>query len=317
MGYRISRWADDYEPDKQPRNNGPLKFVKCYVHAGDQSASMRNLICLASTSPMFAGCNARDAFCLFIKLLELAANHPRGKRDGTIWSGDKPATIDQMVRSLWPMFDRPTLESAIQLLCHEDVAWIEEVCDQSVTELQQACGNGATESPSAGGTPATELPQLGHIPVAPTEPNRTELNLTQQKTGTGASDPREDDRAGPDREPAQVPDRLPRDPTERRNRIESTIRRFDARRPEVWLLKACELLAQLAGLDAAGRSAQGEAIAATFRQIQEHPRRDAIAAELIDLALSKLRCRNLRSPWAAWQAGTRKVLQKLETAHAA
>jgi len=342
-GYRIARWAELYEPSRHDvRHNGPLRFVKAYVHGGDQSASCRNLIRL-SMQPRDDGAaaTARDAFCLFIKLLEMAGNEPRGKRDGTVFAGELPADLDSITGRLWPLFDDSAQVAAcLELLCHPDVGWVERFDRSAAADGGPAASAGrkrgvdsgsidaansdsgrtsGTTGASAGRTGgvdgAQERRRDGVTGAQPGRPNGTvtvtELNKNDNGTGTGACEMREMCRTGPEPAGAELDTRgdRRRPGAEGHAQRVSLLSRFGGP-PEVWVVKAVELLCRECRLDAAARSQQTQAITAVMSRAARYPHREELAATLIDAARTRLRTQVLRNPWAAWQRAAEAELHK-------
>lgn len=120
MVYAIVDWQR-YEP--KPRSDGrgksgPLSYFMWPVRGFDLSRGYRKLC-------EVAGHDSLAAMGVFSKLCELAADQPRGFRDGTIRNGrnGKAATLEDIAFFL--NVDPEDLERPLSHLTHPDVKWVE------------------------------------------------------------------------------------------------------------------------------------------------------------------------------------------------
>ena len=173
--YRISRWDELYKPSNERYDlDGPLKYVMWAVHGHSQSESYRLLWSLAEI-PELAG----SAFGLFAKLLEIAADEPKTRRDGTIYFRDRPAEIRHI--SVMSCYPEPICKSCLELLCHPEIGWVEctdaastqhhcstdavstqHHCSTDAASTQHHCSADAASTQLKGGDPTeTELKYKG------------------------------------------------------------------------------------------------------------------------------------------------------------
>lgn len=139
-------------------------------------------------------------------------------------------------------------------------------------------------------------------------PVRSEKSVVSKETGTGtgAVAPRNAPRTGPDRESGGKR-LLSMPPTERKNQLAGELRRHASATP-LWTQQVMGLISRLCGMSAAEYNAQRAALRSVCDRFSGHPRRDEIAAEVIELALAKRRCSDLNNPWAAWQRAVDQYL---------
>ena len=172
--YKIAEWnpryevnvrGEPYKPDDKARLR-PLEFVRWKVNGRKQGSGYRRLLAQAGDRSM-------EVLGVFGKLLELAADQPRYKRDGTIYNDkDLPATIEDISFDIGAPVDQ--IENALTILCAR--GWV-------VKEESEEIGN-QQESPQIVRTITDESGILRNLPLPYiTEPNRnrTELNLTETK----------------------------------------------------------------------------------------------------------------------------------------
>jgi len=125
MPYRIAGWSKDqgsehpYEPpNREVSGDGPLKWVRSYVWGHALSDAYRTLL---EADPL----RGLAAFGAFHKLLEIAADEPRHRRDGTLYRHQKPASD----KDLAFLLGLPVMvaEPLIQMLV--EVGWLLQVAD--------------------------------------------------------------------------------------------------------------------------------------------------------------------------------------------
>lgn len=317
--YRIARWAELYEPTRRElrRSTGPLKYVKCHVHGGDQSSSYRRLFHQAENAMLGA-----SAFALFVKLLELAANEPLGKRNGTVYWRSRPATVGDI--AFYCSFPDELTVACLDLLCDARIAWVERVdTDEAMIPLvmdhertaaathddddglrvdhdgsiggPSSIPRYATSGPGVDHAGSTSGPRGGQNGDNITEPNRTEpvTELNSTEAGTGAMDSRIRSRAGPERRNAWI-----------------AILRRPCPTPAAWVQRMVGAIAEATKLPGHTYNAQRGALTVVAEQLAGHPQREELGAEVIELAISKSRCRELRNPWAAWQRAVDLLLEQ-------
>ncbi|GAG16616.1 unnamed protein product, partial [marine sediment metagenome] len=124
--YYIRNWKEDYEvstdgraakPDQKLRSNA-LKYVRLKVNGHSQRAGYRRLEKLAKTSTRMEG-----TWAVWCKLLEMAANQERQYRGWILTERQAPATAEDI--AFFTGFRLKTIRTALELLSHPQVAWIE------------------------------------------------------------------------------------------------------------------------------------------------------------------------------------------------
>lgn len=161
MAWRIARWTELYQPTRERDNlEAPLRFVKLAVYGHSLSESYRLLF---ATDPE----TAPAAFGLFTKLLEIAADEPRERRDGTIRFRGGPATVRHI--ALMSLFPEPLAERCLELLSTPDIGWIES--DAGATASPRCSTDAAAVQPRDSAAPSPqrddgESTRLGHVSMA-------------------------------------------------------------------------------------------------------------------------------------------------------
>ena len=114
--YKIAHW-NRYEPGKNAKKGDtPLGFVKFNVHGHQLGAGYRKLMMLAKR-------RGPGVFGLFSKLLELAADEPRERRDGTIFNNKgEPATAEEIAFEI--LFPLDLVQLGLELLQNPEIGWL-------------------------------------------------------------------------------------------------------------------------------------------------------------------------------------------------
>ena len=135
--YRIVRWAELYElPKREQGGDGPLKYVRAWVHGHSVDEAYRLLFSIAPDV-------AAAAYGLFSRLRDIAADEPRKHRDGTIrYRQHRPATVPDI--AFMTLFPADLVGRCLELLCHPDIQWIERVTAADATDAEQPPTHDAT-----------------------------------------------------------------------------------------------------------------------------------------------------------------------------
>jgi hypothetical protein len=311
--------------------------VKWRVQGHDQGEAYRVMFGLGPDIAM-------TAFGLFGKLLEIAADEPRERRDGTIHYRGRPATEELI--ALMTLCPLELVRRCLDLLCHEHVGWVERVPDERWEADRQAWVAAETsDSPSPSSPPtqpepvaepsaarhtddarptgdrratdvrptddrrATDVRTSAPVDIYPV-PDRTGNGTNNQTTGTGAGAtvPRKQSRAGPE------PDRR-RPGAERVNQWVQRFSRCPPAGPQFGQIFAVTV-DEACRLSGAESTAQRKSLLAMGERLTGRADRDALAAELVELAVAK-RCwcarpGNRGDPWRMWQAEANERLRFAE-----
>lgn len=137
--YRIADWDRHYEVDGhghawQPGKgfrHGPIDYVRNKARGREFSRSALAMADLAGESMYWA-------MGVFGKIAEIVARTPRPQRQGGIIRNRKgePATAEEIAWMLRVKIE--TLQPALALLAHPEVAWIEEVPESSLLLCQES-----------------------------------------------------------------------------------------------------------------------------------------------------------------------------------
>lgn len=185
MTFNLCQW-ELYEPrEKAGGTKGPLKYAQWRVHGFSLTHGYRRLADVAGADLM--ACHG-----LFGKLIEMAADQPKGLRDGTIRRHREgpPATVEDIAYN--GLFPVEQVRRCLGFLMHPDVNWVQEAPDATPGAgngggLREIAGKVPPNSAGdGGGNPA---PSAGEVPPNETKPrrNRTEHNEEGEAAEDGIS----------------------------------------------------------------------------------------------------------------------------------
>ena len=128
MAFRIRNWKRLYEPAPKEKGGSVhrLKFVKLRAHGHTITQDYNRLCKLAAPGLGEKGWLLPATFGLWAKLLELAADEPRARRDGTVLTDEcAPACARDIADML--QWDVEVVAESLALLTHPKVRWIQEL----------------------------------------------------------------------------------------------------------------------------------------------------------------------------------------------